>query len=563
MSDTNIVYVSNVTPWFWPITILTLSVFALVLSSLALADSNNSSEAAVQNLTVLGDVVANRIGRGIARTNRITQQTIPTTTEIEVGNVNMVEDTCTTEQYLNYATNRVIVTGSGWKFIKRTDLEFSGSFSSLVEIKSVKPITLITEKLFLKGIEYDPNSGAGEKGDKGQQGDIGMKGIMGLQGPTGSDGKTGDLGPAGEDSKDKGEPGTDGQDGPAGQNGLQGLQGNPGNKGEPGFLFNDPTIFLTQAALLASSGTTVGDFAMVVTSPPADPNDGELYSWNGTGWDLIATVAAPGAKGAKGEKGTTTNGESGETGDVGPKGEAGPRGPQGEMGEKGEKGAKGEEGAKGDKGNKGNEGTTGPDGPKGDEWVWTPSNASSALKSTISNAALSVPTLGVRVLQFDVTNSFYRGMVKVGYRFGCPEANLPAVCDCPSTPQYTRWVELKEEAYRVFIPSSVEDVVNPTKVYFELEDGIGGTLSQCVSINLTSTLQQTSLQQIEGSSLPLVDLVVYVDGCTVGQTRTDSSGNWTFVSPEPLTQGQVITVIQNGLENPETQVGVTSTMAIN
>ena len=552
--------------WFWPSVFLTLSLFAIVLSSLALADAKTATEstsATAVEVNVLGDVKADRIARGIARSNRITQQTIPYTDQIEVGNVNMIEQSCTTEQYLNYARNRVVVTGTGWKFIERTNLEFDGSFSSDIKIQSVKPFTLITEKLFLKGIEYIPGQGVGPQGEKGIKGEKGEDGDVGPQGPTGPQGPDGDMGESGEDSTIKGEPGLDGKDGPDGQQGITGQQGNPGDKGEPGFLFNDPTVFLTQAALLASTGDNVGDFALVVTSPPADPNDGELYTWNGSSWDLIATIAPPGVQGDKGEKGIGQKGSVGETGDVGPKGDMGPRGPQGDVGEKGEKGDIGLDGEKGQKGEKGEIGPQGPEGPVGDEWVWTPSNASDAIRSVISNVALSMASLSVRILQFDVTNAFYRGFYKVGYRFACPEADQPNPCDCPTTPQHYTWIEQQSETHRVFIQSRVEDIKDPTKVYFELEDGIGGKLSQCVNVQVNSTIEQQSLQVLTGTTTKqLLDLVIYIDGCPVGTTRTDSSGNWTFTTPSPLLPGQVVTVLQNGVTNPTSDYSLSSNMAI-
>lgn len=552
--------------WFWPAVFLTLALFAVIISSLALADANTVDTTTSSNaveINVLGDVKANRIARGIARTNRITRQTIPYTDQVEAGNVNLIEEPCTTEQYLNFATNRVMVTGSGWKFIKRTNLQFDGSFSSDINIQSVKPLTLVAEKLFLKGVEYIPGAGAGPDGDKGQAGEKGEKGDTGLQGPTGPQGPDGEKGEQGEDSTVKGEPGADGKDGPDGQQGVLGQQGNPGDKGEPGFLFNDPTVFLTQASLLASTGTNEGDFAVVITSPPGDPNDGELYTWNGSGWDLIATLSPPGVQGDKGEKGLGEKGSIGETGDVGAKGDVGPRGPQGDAGEKGEKGVLGADGEKGQKGEKGGVGPQGPLGESGEPWVWTAENASSALRSVISNVALSQATLSVRILQFDITNPFYRGFYRVGYQFACPESEQPSPCDCPTTPTHYRWVEQQTETHRVFIQSDLGGVNEPTKVYFELEDGIGGKLSQCVNLQVNSTIEQQGLQVLSGTTkMQLLDLVVYVDGCPVGTTRTDSSGNWTFTTPSPLLPGQVITVLQNGVTNPTSDVGLSATMAI-
>lgn len=553
--------------WFWPSVFITLSLFTVILSSLALADANTASPSDVTTaveINVLGDVKASRIARPIARTNRITRQTIPYTEQAEVGNVNLIEDPCTTNQYLQYATNRVIVTGpSGWKFIKRTNLEFTGSFSSDVTIQSVKPITVMADALYLKGVEYIPGQSAGPQGDKGEVGAIGDKGELGPQGLPGPAGNTGDPGESGEDSKVKGEPGLDGQDGPDGQQGLEGAQGTPGDKGEPGFLFNDPIVYTTQAALLASTGTSEGDFALVVTSPPADPNDGELYTWNGTGWVLVATLSPPGVQGDKGEKGVGEKGSLGTVGDVGQKGELGPRGPIGDIGEKGEKGEIGEDGLKGAKGDKGEEGPLGPDGPSGDAWVWTPENASSALRSVLSNVALSSASLSVRVLQFDVTNPFYRGNYRVGYRFACPAADQPSTCTCPTTPEHYVWTEQQSETHRVFIQSSVAEIVDPTMVYFELEDGIGGKLSQCVTLQVNSTIEKKGLHLLTGSSISqLVDLVVYVDSCPVGTTRTDSSGNWTFTTPSPLLPGQVVTVLQSGVNDFTNTVGLSSTVGI-
>lgn len=549
--------------WFWPMTMLLLAILAVVLSSLALADSNEvaNDTSAVVELVVLGDVKANRIGRGIATTNRITKQTIPYTTSIEAGNVNMDEDSCTTQQYLNFATNRVIVTGSGWKFIRTTNLKMQGNFSSSVVISSVKPITLVTEKLFLKGIEYDPNSGAGDPGQKGEIGVKGAKGEVGADGSDGAKGAEGDLGLAGEDSLVQGATGTDGQDGPDGATGDTGAKGADGEKGEPGFLFNDPTVYPTIVHLLAATGMVDGDFGLIVTSPAAGPNDGELYGYDGTNWELIATLAAPGAKGAKGEPGLITDGDVGETGAVGAKGNSGPRGDQGETGAKGAKGQVGDDGVKGAKGDKGVTGPDGPDGESGNEWVWTAATATSALRSTLSNVALSSASLGVRVLQFDVNNATYRGFVKVGWRFGCPQADTPETCPCPSTYQYEAFFELKSENQTIYIASDIADVDDPSKVYFELEDGIGGTLSECVSVVIPSTLTTAGNQQLEGTSQALIDLIVYVDGCPVGQTRTDSSGNWSFVTPSVLTQGQVIAVIQSGLEDTS-QIGAFSSSAV-
>lgn len=527
--------------WFLPTTILVLSLFAVALSSIAYTDSQNTNSY-LMDLTVTEDASAGRIAQSIATTNRVTKQTIPYTDYTELGNVNMEDPSCTTEQYLNYAQNRVITTASGWKFAQKSGLEMVGRFSTNVEVKSAKPITLDTEKLFINNIEFIPGQGAGQKGDTGQKGETGDVGSPGPTGEKGEQGIQGTKGVQGVASVEAGDDGNDGFDGNVGNTGAKGATGEPGDVGDDGFLFNDPIMFESVADMNLVTGAE-GEFAVIEANPGPGADDGKLYVFDDTTWLHLTTLSTPGADGDQGIQGNTIDGARGQKGEPGIDGSPGLDGIQGVPGQPGPRGDTGLAPSIGYTGIQGDQGDQGPVGEVGDDWEWTPANARAALQLTLSNVELSADSIGgTRVLECDILSPTYRGFVQVGYAFACPE-NSSGVCDCPTEPTHFEWFEIKSSVQRIYITSDVVDVDQPTKVYFELDNGLGSRMSDCVEIVQPTSIVQGEFNNLTGQTLPSVLLNIYVNECPVGQTMTDTSGRWSYVSSDTLYTGDLVTVI--------------------
>lgn len=155
---------------------------------------------------------------------------------------------------------------------------------------------------------------------------VGPTGPAGMTGPTGA-GSTvaGPTGPAGSGSTVAG---------PTGPTGPQGLQGTS-------IVFKGE---VATVGALPSTGNTVND-AYIVTA------DGDLYVWDGAGWDNVGQIVGPaGPTGPQGDASTV----AGPTGPTGPQGISG-GGPTGPTGLAGPTGA----------GGLGPTGPTGPGGPTG------------------------------------------------------------------------------------------------------------------------------------------------------------------------------------------------------
>ena len=160
-----------------------------------------------------------------------------------------------------------------------------------------------------------------------------------LKGPAGADGRSGD-------------PGSEGLPGPQGLPGSQGLpgQGLPGEAGVPGqdgksfeikFVVDD--YFQLESydenmwVSLYQYAPVDGDFAITNSGGSYPENDGKLYCFNGSSWDLKAELRGPdgvqGDPGAQGPQGVRGNdGSPGPQGLNGPKGDIGIQGSPGDPG---------------------------------------------------------------------------------------------------------------------------------------------------------------------------------------------------------------------------------------
>ena len=203
-----------------------------------------------------------------------------------------------------------------------------------------------------------PQGSLGNTGPTGPQGATGNTGALGPTGPQGLTGNTGSVGPTGPqgltgNTGSLGPTGPQGNLGPTGPTGLKGDQGNIGPTGATGQGFSIAKIYTSVANLLADtspSGITAGQFAIVETSDPNDPENSRLYLWDGT--QYVFTTDLSGAQGIQGPTGPQGNlGPTGPTGaDSTVPGPLGPTGPQGNLGPTGPQG---------------NIGPTGPTGPSG------------------------------------------------------------------------------------------------------------------------------------------------------------------------------------------------------
>ena len=135
-----------------------------------------------------------------------------------------------------------------------------------------------------------------------------------------------------------------------------------GAKGEPGKSFSIAKIFPSKDAL-NGDGLSEGDLVMVASNVN-DPNNADLYTWNGKEFKLIADLSgAQGIQGPAGPQGP--KGDKGDVGPAGPKGDKGDAGVPGKDGVAGPAGPVGPQGPKGDKGATGDTGAVGPQGPEG------------------------------------------------------------------------------------------------------------------------------------------------------------------------------------------------------
>lgn len=133
---------------------------------------------------------------------------------------------------------------------------------------------------------------------RGAKGDTGDQGIQGIQG-------------------EKGDPGDRGPD------------GKQGPKGDPGKPFAIKKTFPSKETL-SGEGLEDGDFVMIASNVD-DPNNADLYVWDGSNFKLIADLS--GAQGIQGPVGP--KGDKGDTGPQGPQGIQGPQGPKGDKGDTG------------------------------------------------------------------------------------------------------------------------------------------------------------------------------------------------------------------------------------
>ena len=217
----------------------------------------------------------------------------------------------------------------------------------------------------------------GSKGDlgyTGSQGDIGYtgsKGDQGIQGDTGFTGSKGDIGFTGS----KGDIGYTGSKGDIGYTGSKGDIGYTGSQGNTGLGFNIAKTYSTVAALNADtspSGIVAGEFALITTIDPNDPDNSKLYLWNGSSYSFVSDLSgSTGFTGSKGDIGFT--GSKGDTGFVGSQGDIGYTGSKGDIGYTGSKGdqgftgSQGYTGSQGDIGYTGSKGDIGYTGSKGDQ----------------------------------------------------------------------------------------------------------------------------------------------------------------------------------------------------
>lgn len=529
--------------WVWSVIVLIIALFSLILASIAFVDVTEHP-LEVDELYVNGKVKAGRIARSVAESNRFTKETIPTMTTAEIGNVNIEDEEETTAQYVRYAKNRVLVTAGGWKYIKRTNLEIHGTFSSPVDIKSVKPISIEAEKLFIDGVEYIPGMTLGTKGDKGEPGIPGEKGQKGETGYVGLHGPQGPKGVPGEDNSTTGEKGDKGVPGRSGSEGETGDVGEVGPKGDAGFVFDDPIVFPTKSELLLSTGNTSGDFAMINTVPAGDVNDGEIYVWDGSDWALVSVASAVGDKGDKGQVGIAVSGVKGQKGEIGATGQKGEKGDRGDPGDKGLPGDPGDTGISGSQGDKGDAGEPGDAGPKGDEFVWTSESARRNLATYISDLVLTRTTVsGVRQLQAKLLNKAWRGFVRIGYKFWCPDGHES--CETDMVPDHYIWRQLVTDNQTIVITSNPNEIMNPTNGFILIEDGLGA-MSYAHAGSLPSAgVTSIGPNEVMGHAPAGSHLTVYVNGKPIGETRADSSNNWVFQTEIPIPHKQVLTVISN------------------
>lgn len=155
-------------------------------------------------------------------------------------------------------------------------------------------------------------------------GDIGPTGSTGPDGPIGPDGPQGDIGLTG----------ATGPQGPQGDLGAQGPQGPQGLIGEP---FQIVKTYTSEAQLLADvppTGVLEGQFAVVETGDPNNPENSRLYLWDfSLQWifitDLSGTEGLQGPQGPQGAQGI--QGPQGDTGDQGIQGDTGPQGATGSI----------------------------------------------------------------------------------------------------------------------------------------------------------------------------------------------------------------------------------------
>jgi len=200
----------------------------------------------------------------------------------------------------------------------------------------------------------------GPQGIQGATGEQGIQGIQGIQGEVGATGATGAQG-------------IQGIQGETGPQGIQGDTGAQGIQGETGLGFNIAKVYATVAALQADTsptGIVSGEFAIIETANPDDPDNSRLYLWDGSVYsytsDLSGAQGVTGPQGIQGIQGI--QGAKGDTGDTGPQGIqglTGDTGPQGIQGLTGDTGPQGIQGITGDTGPQGIQGITGDTGPQG------------------------------------------------------------------------------------------------------------------------------------------------------------------------------------------------------
>jgi hypothetical protein len=266
----------------------------------------------------------------------------------------------------------------------------------------------------------------GLKGSKGAKGDIGASGIKGETGATGLKGIIG-------------EKGLTGATGPKGPQGSIGATGTKGETGQ-GFIIYETYSTLADLTSAPAQPTYLGEFALISTSVPGAPDDGNLYLNVGAGngnvggtpnqFRFTGTIdGSQGLKGTKGVEGATgTTGATGATGPLGQKGESGTIGITGATGPKGIQGDDGNS-IKGQKGEPGTNGSIGPQGPPGNPATnyWT-KNGNNLTYTTgdvaVKNDGTSVADLQVGTTQGFNGNTFLGGQLGVGDYDGNITSNL-------------------------------------------------------------------------------------------------------------------------------------------
>lgn len=133
----------------------------------------------------------------------------------------------------------------------------------------------------------------------------------------------------------KGDQGIQGIQGVKGDPGDRGPDGKQGPKGDPGKPFAIKKTFPSKETL-SGEGLEDGDFVMIASNVD-DPNNADLYVWDGSNFKLIADLS--GATGLQGPRG--------KDGEQGPKGDPGDRGPDGKQGVQGVPGSDGHTPVKG------------------------------------------------------------------------------------------------------------------------------------------------------------------------------------------------------------------------
>jgi Major tropism determinant N-terminal domain/Collagen triple helix repeat (20 copies) len=229
----------------------------------------------------------------------------------------------------------------------------------------------------------------GNQGTQGITGDQGTQGITGNQGTQGTQGVTGNQGTQGV----IGNQGTQGTQGTQGITGNQGTQGITGSRGDTGLGFTIAKTYSSVAALTADTNPTgiiTGQFAIINTSNPDDPENSRLYLWNGSTWDYVNDLSGAagiqGIQGTQGTQGTTgSQGTQGTQGIIGNQGTQGVQGIIGQQGTQGTQGIIGQQGVQGQQGIQGNQGAQGITGNQGIQGTRGINGSSSSVFDYVAN----------------------------------------------------------------------------------------------------------------------------------------------------------------------------------